>query len=116
METLKKVVAAIIGILIIVALILLAKWLGDRIRERIFPAKTETQTEAQVTQPNIVKPLPSRIKSGAVVPNTVTVNNAKLATISATPATGPNDMIFVVMGFIAVAGLTSKFLANKAIS
>jgi flagellar biogenesis protein FliO len=54
METLKKVVAAIIGILIIVALILLAKWLGDRIRERIFPAKTETQTVAEVVQPNVV--------------------------------------------------------------
>jgi hypothetical protein len=115
METLKKVVAAIIGILIIVALILLAKWLGDRIRERIFPAKTETQTVAEVVQPNVVKPLPSRIKAGAVVSNTVT-SNTKLATISATPATGPSDMIFVVLGFVAVAGLTTKLLANKAIS
>lgn len=116
METLKKVVAAIIGILIIVALILLAKWLGDRIRERIFPAKTETQTAAQVTQPNVVKPLPSRIKAGNVVTNPSVNPNAKLATISATPATGPSEMIFVTLGFIALAGVTSKFLANKAIS
>lgn len=111
METLKKVVAAIIGIIIIIALILLAKWLGDRIRERIFPAKTETQTVTEVTQPNVVKPLPTRIKAGTVV-----ANNPKLATISATPATGPADTMFLVLGLIAFAGATTKFLANKAIS
>lgn len=111
METLKKVVAAIIGILIIVALIFLAKWLGDRIRERVFPAKTETQTVTQTAQPNVIKPLPTRVKQ-----TTVAINNAKLATISATPATGPYDAIYLMLGFVAVAGLTTKFLANKSIS
>lgn len=111
METLKKVVAAIIGILIIVALIFLAKWLGDRIRERVFPAKTETETVTQVAQPNVVKPLPIRVKQANITPN-----NAKLATISATPATGPYDAIYLLLGFVAIAGLTTKFLAGKVIS
>lgn len=111
METLKKVVAAIIGILIIIALIFLAKWLGDRIRERVFPAKTETVTVAQTAQPNVIKPLPTRVKQ-----TTVAVDNGKLATISATPATGPYDALYLMLGFIAIAGLTTKFLAGKVIS
>lgn len=110
METLRKIVAAIIGILIIIALIFLAKWLGDRIRERVFPAKTETKTVTQTTQPNVIKPLPTRAQPGT------TVKNAKLATISATPATGPYDAVYLVLGFVALAGLTSKFLSNKVIS
>ena len=107
METLRKIIAAVIGILIIVALIFFAKWLGDRIRERIFPTTSNAQKVVNTT-PTVAAPAPTRN-----VPGTTKVITGKSATMSAIPATGPVETAYLLFGLLASAGVASKFVASK---
>lgn len=98
MERSRQIVAVIVGILVIIALVLIAKWTGDQIREKFFAAKKTPV----VTQPvESVKP---------VVPAEPAV--VSVATPSAIPATGPNDWVYVASVTVAVLGLSFLRLAR----
>lgn len=99
METdrVRQVVAAIVGILVIVALVLLARWTGDRIRERFLAPK--------VPSPVQVTPVEEQEKPAATGTNT--------ATYSAIPATGPNDLGYALLAFLALGGILSLRVAKR---
>lgn len=91
----RKVVAAIVGIFLIVLLVLTAKWIGDQIRSRLVKP---TQPIAVVEQP----------KSE----NLLGDNTQKVATYSAIPKTGPNDWLYAVAGIMLFAGFGAKQLSK----
>lgn len=90
----RKATAAIVGILLVVLLVVAAKWTGDKIRERL-------------TKP---KPI-------AVVEQTPADNllgeKTKSATYSAIPETGPNDWLYAVVGLMLVSGLGVLRVAGR---
>lgn len=92
----RKVAGALVGIILVVLLVLAAKWTGDQIRNRL------------------VKPQPI-----AVVEQTPTGSllgdNTKTATYSAIPATGPADLGYAFLGFLALAGFSSLALAKRVL-
>lgn len=94
MESSRKVLAGIMGILVIVVLILLAKWTGDRIRERFL--KPKTPVAVVTTQP---------VKTDNLLGDTTTDNTA---TYSAIPSTGPNDWLYAVAGIMFISGVVVK--------
>lgn len=94
METLRKVLAAIIGLIIVIAVILLAKWVGDQVRLRFFTPKTVSNV--QITTP-VVSPAPSKTTENA--------GQVQTGMPATTPATGPNDWIYVAVAFLFISGL-----------
>ncbi len=97
METLRKIIAAIVGILIIIAIILLAKWVGDQVREKFLtPKSTVTVQQTQPTE----NP-------------TVEATSSSTATYSAIPQTGPKEESYALFAFLAIAGLASIKLAHS---
>ena len=94
METVRKLTAAIVGIIIIIAIILLAKWVGDRVRERFF----------QPRQPVVIQQQTPK--------QTQDADSAKTATYSAIPSTGPKETAYLLFAFLAVSGLASIKLAK----
>ncbi|MCL4390480.1 MAG: hypothetical protein M1484_00310 [Patescibacteria group bacterium] len=96
-ETLRKILAAVIGLLIIIALIIAAKWTGDQIRQKFFTPKTPTMVEqtvpAQQTQP--------------------LAQNSPTATYSAIPSTGPREDAMVLLVFFALAGVVTLRFAKS---
>lgn len=100
-DTIRKVVAAIVGLIVIILIVLLAKWLGDRIRERFFE-----------NNPPVVETIPPE-DSNESTPSGKPIYDPKTGTYSAIPATGPNDFGYAMIGFLAVAGLSSLVIAKK---
>jgi len=94
----RKVVAALVGVVLIILFVLAAKWTGDKIRERFSP--TKPQPVAVIEQP----------KSDN---NLLGSNTTNTATYSAIPKTGPNDWLYAVTGIMLLAGLGARKLANR---
>lgn len=92
MELLRKILAILIGILILIGIVLLAKWVGDRVREKFFTKKTSV---VQVIPPEDV---PTESRS----------TGSNTATYSAIPTTGPNDILYVVVGMAGLVGVVVK--------
>ncbi len=90
----RNVVAAIVGVILIVILVFVAKWTGDKIREKFSKPKPEPIVVSQ------------QIPSGSLL----TDNIKKTATYSAIPKTGPNDWLYAVVGIMFISGLGIKFV------
>ncbi len=99
METdrVRQIAAAIVGILVIVVLVLLARWTGDKIRERFLTPKP-----AVVSQPAPIVQIPKE-------ENKVLTS----ATYSAIPSTGPNDWAYVALGTMAILGFGFLKFASR---
>lgn len=104
METGRKVVAAIVGIIVIILLVLLARWVGDQVRQRFF--SSNTVINEQTVQ------VPQAIPTTDLI---VDRNATKSATLSAIPATGPVETFYVIASFLALTGLGSVALSKKII-
>ena len=103
MDRSRQIAAAIVGILIIVVLVLLARWTGDRIRERFLTPKL-APVVAPKTTPIIIPP---------VEPQTnVTI---RTATYSAIPATGPADFGYFLIGLFFLSGLSLSALSRRIV-
>lgn len=99
METLRKILAAIIGLIIIIAVVLLAKWVGDQVRLRFFTPKTVSNV--QIIPPEN-KPAPTK--------PTEKTNPVQTTAPATTPATGPNDWIYAAVAVLFISGIaTIKF-------
>lgn len=98
MEAARKVLAVIVGILILVIVVFAARFIGQKIQQRIFTPKTV------VTENLPVVPVQTS-------PSLITKNN--IATISAIPKTGPEDIGFVVMGLMFFGGISSLTLSKR---
>jgi len=96
-------VAAVVGLVVIIAIVFLAKWLGDLIRTRFIDNKTP-KVETTTT------PSTNATDSGAVNPTNTTYN---ISTVSAIPATGPNDSAYLMLGLMAMTGISLLTLSKK---
>lgn len=98
METLRKVLAAIIGLIIIIAVILLAKWVGDQVRLRFFTPKTVSNTQ-------ITTPANNQVPAKQTETTSQSQTGTQTTLPATTPATGPNDWIYVAVAFLFISGL-----------
>ncbi len=109
-DLIRKVVAAVVGVIVIIILVLLAKWLGDRVRERFFPKTTTANVQVIPPEDTANNPAGPTNNPGSTNPA-----NSKMATAySAIPATGPNDLNYIVLALFAVAGLFALSLTKKS--
>lgn len=93
----RKVVATLVGIVMIVLLVLTAKWTGDQIRNRL------------------ARPQPIAVVEQTPTGDLLGDETTKTATYSAIPATGPADLGYVLLGLSALTGFSSLALAKKAL-
>ena len=94
-DLLRKIVAAVIGIIVIILIVLAAKWIGDRIRDRFFPSSPTPTSTPTVTQ------LPTNIATPTITPP------------GQIPSTGPMDIGYVLIGLSALGGLTTIALSKR---
>lgn len=94
-DLLRKIAAAVVGVIVIILFVLAAKWLGDRIKERFFPGTVV-----------VVTPTPT-----PVLPGYVSVT--PVPTYSTSPATGPADSLYIIVGLMALTGGSFLILAKK---
>ncbi len=92
MSVAKNILAVILGILFLIFVVLLARWAGDKIKERFTTPKTVvvTNTSAPVV---VVEPPPTATYSAA---------------ISNIPKTGPVEIFYVFSGLAAVSGIALR--------
>ena len=96
MEVLKKVLAVVFGILLLVLVVFVARWVGDKIRERYFAPKVIVTTNAPES----------------IVIDTQPTMIPKVATYSAIPKTGPAEIMYLMSGFGLLSGLASLKLSR----
>ena len=101
MEEVRKVLAVVVGILILVAVVLLARWTGEKIREKFLVPKLPVVITNTVENPEAA---PSTL---------LNTQNNPTATVSAIPSTGPEDFGYLAMGLVFVSGLSSLALARR---
>ncbi len=89
------------GILVIVVLVVLARWTGDRIREKFLTPKPVIET--QTTQTN----------QTAQTTQNVAQEPPKVSTYSVIPSTGPKEEAYLLFAFLAVSGIASLKLARR---
>lgn len=93
--------AAVVGAVVILTLIFVAKWTGDQIRMRFLTPKQVLTEVAETKKPEAV--LGTDAAKGT-------------ATYSAIPATGPNDLGYALLALLALAGFSfltiARFLLN----
>jgi len=95
METSRKVAAAVIGLVIIIGLFFVAKWTGDKIRQRFLTPKAPAVVVTTTKAP--------QMKKDNLLGDKATTTTA---TYSAIPSTGPNDWMYLVFALSFVSGLT----------
>lgn len=83
MSSLKNIIAAFLGILMLILVILAARWTGERIREKFFKPKN---IPSVVVQKPREKPQPT-------------------VTVSAIPKTGPNNFNYYLLMVVFTSGL-----------
>lgn len=101
METARKVAAVLVGVLVLVVVVLLARWVGEQVRGRIFTPKTVVTAPAP-TAPEVTTEKPSLL-----------TEEQKQATVSAIPKTGPVDFLFPLIGLAMFSGVFSLSLAHR---
>lgn len=104
MERARQIAAIIVGILLIIVLILVARWTGDRIREKFLTPKAPSLVETTKTSP-VYQPVPAAQEQ--------TLSNPSGSSLSAIPSTGPADFGYLVIIFLLLGGTVSKALARR---
>ena len=97
MELLRKIFAALIGIIILILVVLVAKWTGEKIKEKFFSPKT----------PSVIEVENSTEGSNLVI-------NKNKETYTSIPQTGPELFGLVALGFSAVGGVATRFFSKKS--
>lgn len=87
-DRVRQIVAAIVGIFVIILLVLFARWTGDKIRERFLTPKPVTKIAQTV--PTSVEPTQPEVSPAS--------------TVSAIPSTGPADFGYYLLGLSFLAG------------
>lgn len=100
MEGTRKVLAVVIGVIILILVVLVAKWVGEQIRQRFLTPKPPVSAPApQVPEiPEETTPL---------------LPTPPMATISAIPRTGPEDAGYLIIGFLFLVGVSALALDRK---
>lgn len=97
MDLLRKILTLLLAALVLVIIVLAARWTGEKIRERFLqPAKPPIT----VYQPGITS-------------TNITTNSTKTATYSAIPKTGPEEFGLVMTAISMLGGISSLVLARK---
>lgn len=99
MSTAKNILAVVLGILVLILVVLLARWVGDKIKERFTTPKTVVTTNPPVE----------------TVPNTTTTNpeaSPTPVTYKAIPKTGP-EFVYLFTGLSTLAGVISLKFSKK---
>ncbi len=113
METTRKIIAAIVGIIVVVILILLARFVGDQVRQNFFKS-TPTVAEQTIIVPT-AKPTSELVEptldTDLVANETSGKGKGKGATTI--PATGPREDAMLAMGLIFLAGVSLVALSKK---
>lgn len=95
----RKVLAALVGLFVIIVLVLSAKWVGDKVREKFFTPKGPT-VNSQIIP----------------VEDNTAQETGNQSTASAIPKTGPADVGYFVMGLLFLGGVVSLTLAKTKTS
>lgn len=103
-DLVRKIVAAVIGLVVIILIVLAAKWIGDRVRERFFPGGLTPTPTPVIT----VTPVPS-----GYVTLTPSGGPTAVPTYSRIPATGPEDYAYIVVALMALGGIGALSLVKK---
>lgn len=99
METLRNILAAVFGIIILVFVILLARWTGEKVRERFFTPK-QIVTVQETTPPSLMDQ-----KTDDKKPSTT-------SSVSTIPSTGPAEAIYLLSGLVAVSGIVLRKVSS----
>jgi len=99
----KRIFAILVGVLILVAVIFVARWVGEKIRENFLKPAT----------PQVVVLPPDNTNSLTTDLTNTNPGGNKTASYSAIPKTGPEEMGFVMMAVSMFGGLSSFALARK---
>lgn len=103
MELARRIAALIVGVIIVILVVLLARWTGERIRERFLTPK-----------PPVVTNVPPEEEREATPSSLISEQDkTSTTTASAIPATGPADLGYFFMGLIFLSGISSIALAHK---
>jgi hypothetical protein len=98
-DRLRQILGAIVGIFIIIVLILVAKWAGDRIREKFLAPKPSVVDQTE-SMPSQAIPTPTPVPTPAV----------KGTYSSTIPATGPSDFLYPLLGLFLASGFVLRKL------
>lgn len=98
MDLLKKIFGFVVAALILVAVVLAARWTGEKIRERFL---SPTKPPVTIYQPGNT-------------PANSSGDQSKTATYSAIPQTGPESFGLIMAAVSALGGLSSLYLAKKS--
>lgn len=103
-DLIRKIVAAIVGLIVIILIVLAAKWIGDRVRERFFPGGITPTPIPTVS----ITPTPSGY---------VTLAPSGMPTLVPTysniPKTGPEDYAYVIVVLMALGGIGSLVVSKR---
>ncbi len=108
MERTRQISLVVIGFLIIVILILAARWTGDQIKQRFLTPKNISQSEVNSSQTSTRENSAAGTPAVGVPGESVT----KVTTPSAIPSTGTREIGYIFLAFLAVSGLASLRLAG----
>ncbi len=98
-DRVSQAVAAIVGVLVIVVLVLFARWTGDRIRERFLAPKPSVVT---------TKPQPVTVTETPKMEDQTLPAATYSGTVSTIPSTGPADFGYYLLGLAFLAGTFLK--------
>lgn len=96
METSKTIIAVVLGIVILIGVVILAKFVGDKIREKYLTPKTVITNT--VPSPNLIIPEETSV--------------LKTTTYSAIPKTGPMEAFYLFSGLAALSGLILRKISS----
>lgn len=115
MERARQIAAVFAGILVIIVLIVMARWTGDQIKQRFLTPKMATEAASLQAENMSQSPAPAEPTAGS---NTVTPSPSqanKTATYSAIPSTGPEDIGYFFLAILAFAGIVSRKFASRLV-
>lgn len=115
METTRKIIAAIVGIIVVIVLILLARFVGDQVRQRFFQSTSVVEQTVAVPKPKptseLVKaPTPSVTDETG---STTEAGKGKGKGVTTIPATGPREDAMMAMGLVFLTGVSLVALSKK---
>lgn len=96
MGTTKTIVAVILGIAILLGVVILSKFVGDKIREKYLTPKTIITNT--IPSPNLI--IPEETPA------------LKTSTYSAIPKTGPAEVFYLFSGLAVVSGIILRKISS----
>jgi len=101
MDTAKKILLIALGLVLVIAVLVIATWLGSLIRSKYLVSKPLVNMPLIETNPAPQESLLEPDKTSSV-PGATTI-----------PQTGPQDLGYLIMGLLLVTGVTTLRRANR---